>query len=103
MTVFVQKEQTDVDTYEQDKSDFDSFAAIVRKYLGIRELTLTIANECVRKIIVHAADKPKGYRRKRILLSGALSGNWSRTKRSKPLNGREKARQHSKSLCCFVT
>lgn len=61
MTVFVQKEQTDVDTYEQDKSDFDSFAAIIRKYLGIRELTLTIANECVRKIIVHAADKPKGY------------------------------------------
>ena len=38
-----------VETFEQDRSDFDSFAAIVRKYVGIRELTPTIVNEFVRK------------------------------------------------------
>ena len=55
-----------VDTYEQDKSDFDSFAAIIRKYVGIQELTPTIVNEFVKKIIVHAPDKSSGHRRQKI-------------------------------------
>lgn len=66
LTEFVQKEQAAVDTYEQDKSDFDSFAAIIRKYVGIRELTPTIVNEFVKKIIVHAPDKSSGHRRQKI-------------------------------------
>lgn len=66
LTAFVQKEQAAVDTYEQDKSDFDSFAAIIRKYVGIRELTPTIVNEFVKKIIVHAPDKSSGHRRQKI-------------------------------------
>ncbi len=57
-----------VETFEQDKADFDSFAAIVRKYVGIRELTPTIVNEFVRKIIVHAPDKSSGHRRQKIEL-----------------------------------
>ena len=68
LTEFVQKEQAAVDTYEQDKSDFDSFAAIIRKYVGIRELTPTIVNEFVKKIIVHAPDKSSGHRRQKIQL-----------------------------------
>ena len=63
---FVKSEQTAVDTYEQDRTDFDSFAAIIRKYVGIRELTLTIVNEFVKKIIVHAPDKSTGHRRQKI-------------------------------------
>ena len=55
-----------VETFEQDKADFDSFAAIVRKYVGIRELTPTIVNEFVKKIIVHAPDKSSGHRRQKI-------------------------------------
>ncbi len=57
-----------VTTYEQDKADFDSFAAVVRKYVGIRELTPTIVNEFVKKIIIHTPDKSSGHRRQRIQL-----------------------------------
>ena len=39
LTEKVNAEQQEVDTYEQNKSDFDSFATIIRKYVGITELT----------------------------------------------------------------
>lgn len=55
-----------VSTYEQDKADFDSFVAVIRKYVGITELTPTIVNEFVKKIIVHALDKSSGHRRQKI-------------------------------------
>ena len=57
-----------VETFEQDQADFASFAAIVRKYVGIRQLTPTIVNEFVKKIIVHAPDKSSGHRRQKIEL-----------------------------------
>ena len=57
-----------VETFEQDKADFDSFATIVRKYVGIRKLTPTIVNEFVKKIIVHAPDKSSGHRRQKVEL-----------------------------------
>lgn len=66
LTEFVKTEQAAVDTYEQDKTDFDSFAAVIRKYVGIRELTPAIVNEFVKKIIVHAPDKSSGHRRQKI-------------------------------------
>ena len=66
LTEFVKLEQAAVDTYEQDRTDFDSFAAVIRKYVGIRELTPTIVNEFVKKIIVHAPDKSSGHRRQKI-------------------------------------
>lgn len=66
LTEFVKTEQAAVNTYEQDKTDFDSFAAVIRKYVGIRELTPTIVNEFVKKIIVHAPDKSSGHRRQKI-------------------------------------
>ena len=66
LTEFVKVEQAAVDTYEQDRTDFDSFAAVIRKYVGIRELTPTIVNEFVKKIIVHAPDKSSGHRRQKI-------------------------------------
>lgn len=66
LTEFVKVEQAAVDTYEQDRTDFDSFAAVIRKYVGIRELTPTIVNEFVKKIIIHAPDKSSGHRRQKI-------------------------------------
>ena len=57
-----------VEIFEQDQADFASFAAIVRKYVGIRELTPTIVNEFVKKIIIHAPDKSSGHRRQKIEL-----------------------------------
>ncbi len=41
---------------------------IVRKYVGIRELTPTIVNEFVKKIIGHAPDKSSCHRRQKIEL-----------------------------------
>lgn len=66
LTEFVKAEQAAVDTYEQDRTDFDSFAAVIRKYVGIRELTPAIVNEFVKKIVVHAPDKSSGHRRQKI-------------------------------------
>lgn len=65
-TEFVKSEQTSIETFEQDKADFESFAAVIRKYVGIRELTPAIVNEFVKKIIVHAPDKSSGHRRQKI-------------------------------------
>ena len=66
LTEFVKAEQAAVDTYEQERTDFDSFAAVIRKYVGIRELTPAIVNEFVKKIVVHAPDKSSGHRRQKI-------------------------------------
>lgn len=41
LTEKVKTEQQEVDTYEQSKMDFNSFATIIRKYVGITELTPT--------------------------------------------------------------
>ena len=62
----VQTEQQEVDTYEQNKSDFDSFAVIIRKYVGITELTPAIVNEFVKKIVVHAPEKIDGKRSQKV-------------------------------------
>ena len=62
----VKADQQEVDTYEQNKSDFDSFAAIIRKYVGIKELTPAIVNEFIKKIIVHAPEKVNGKRVQKV-------------------------------------
>ena len=62
----VQTEQQEVDTYEQSKSDFDSFAVIIRKYVGITELTPAIVNEFVKKIVVHVPEKIDGKRFQKV-------------------------------------
>lgn len=66
LTEKVKADREIVTTYEQDRADFDSFAAIIRKYVGIRELTPAIVNEFVKKIIVHAPDKSSGHRKQRV-------------------------------------
>ena len=66
LTEKVKVDREMVSAYEQDKADFDSFAAVIRKYVGITELTPTIVNEFVKKIIVHAPDKSSGHRRQKI-------------------------------------
>ncbi len=59
-------EHREVDIYEQNKSDFVSFAAIIRKYVGIKELTPAIVNEFIKKIIVHAPEKVNGKRVQKV-------------------------------------
>lgn len=41
---------------KQIKSIFDSFAAIIRKYVGITELTLAIVNEFIPKVVVQVPE-----------------------------------------------
>lgn len=66
LTEKVKTEQQEVDTYEQSKMDFDSFATIIRKYVGITELTPTIVNEFIQKIVVHAPEKIDGKRFQKV-------------------------------------
>ena len=66
LTEKVNTEQREVDTYEQDKSDFYSFAAVIRKYVGITELTPAIVNEFIKKIVVHAPEKIDGKRFQKV-------------------------------------
>ena len=66
LTEKVKADREMVNAYEQDKADFDSFATVIRKYVGITELTPTIVNEFVKKIIVYAPDKSSGHRRQKI-------------------------------------
>ena len=66
LTEKVNAEQKEVDTYEQNKSDFDSFAAVIRKYVGITELTPVIVNEFIKKIVVHAPEKIDGKRYQKV-------------------------------------
>ncbi len=66
LTEKVSAEQKEVDTYEQNKSDFDSFAIIIRKYVGITELTPSIVNEFIKKIVVYAPEKIDGKRFQKV-------------------------------------
>ena len=68
LTEFVQTEQNAVHIFEQDRADFDSFATVIRKYVGVKELTPTIVNEFVKKIFVHAPDKSSDHRRQKVLI-----------------------------------
>lgn len=62
-----QKETAD---FDRQQTDFNQFRQIVRKYVGITELTPTIVNEFVKKIIVHAPinQADTGYRKYRLFL-----------------------------------
>ena len=92
LTEFVKTEQAAVDTYEQDRTDFDSFAAVIRKYVGIRELTSTIVNEFVKKIIVHAPDKSSGHRRQKIEIVWNFIGELEQDEDKQTIEGQRKSR-----------
>ena len=46
--------------------DLDSFIALTKKYVDVTELTQTIVNEYIKKIIIHAPDKSGGKRRQKV-------------------------------------
>lgn len=53
------------DKFQKETAKFDR-QQIVRKYVGITELTPTIVNELAKKMIVHAPDKSSGHRLQKI-------------------------------------
>ena len=46
--------------------DLDAFIALTKKYVDVTELTQTIVNEYIKKIIIHAPDKSGGKRRQQV-------------------------------------
>ena len=46
--------------------DLDAFIALTKKYVDVTELTQTIVNEYIRKIIIYAPDKSGGKRRQKV-------------------------------------
>lgn len=62
----VENFQNETTDFERQETDFRQFREIVRKYVGIKELTPTIVNEFIKKIIVHAPDKSSGHRVQKI-------------------------------------
>ena len=46
--------------------DLDAFIALTKKYVDVAELTQTIVNEYIKKIIIHAPDKSGGKRRQKV-------------------------------------
>ena len=77
MTAQYEKEQESLNTEitvmeelieeQQNANDnYDRFAALVEKYVDVPELTGTIVNDFIKKIIVHAPDKSSGKRKQEI-------------------------------------
>ena len=46
--------------------DLDAFIALTKKYVDVTELTQTIVNEYIRKIVIHAPDKSSGKCRQKV-------------------------------------
>ena len=46
--------------------DLDAFIALTKKYVDVTELTQTIVNEYIKKIVIHAPDKFDGKRRQKV-------------------------------------
>ena len=77
MELNVQSEQLEkeIESFEQEQFNFQQFAAIVRKYVGIRELTPAIVNDFIKQIVVHAPDKSTGKRVQHIEIVFNFIGN----------------------------
>ena len=54
--------EEETNNFDRQQIDFKQFHEIVKKYVGIKELTPTIVNEFIKKIVVHAPDKSNGHR-----------------------------------------
>ena len=55
-----------VEQQEEMDDNLDRFMALTRKYVDVPELTPTIVNEYIKKIIVYAPDKSSGKRRQEL-------------------------------------
>ena len=75
LTEQVKADREMVNAYEQGKADFDSFAAVIRKYVGITELTPTIVNEFVKRLSSMRRTSPAATGGRKSRLSGTSSGN----------------------------
>ena len=55
-----------IEEQQEANDNYDRFSALINKYVDIPELTGTIVNDFIKKIIVHAPDKSSGKRKQKI-------------------------------------
>lgn len=55
-----------VEQREEMNDGLDAFIALTQKYVDVEELTQTIVNEYIKKIIVCAPDKSSGKRKQKV-------------------------------------
>ena len=58
---------------EEMNDGLDAFIALTQKYVDVEELTQTIVNEYIKKIIVYAPDKSSGKRKQKVKI---FSTSW---------------------------
>lgn len=76
--------EEETNNFDRQQIDFQQFGNIVRKYVGINELTPTIVNEFIKKIIVHAPDKSSGHRVQKIQIIFNFIGEFTPQKEFVP-------------------
>lgn len=52
--------------FNEDNTKADKFIELVRKYTSFEELTPSMINEYIEKVVVHEAERPRGQRNQRI-------------------------------------
>ena len=55
-----------VENEEEMDDNMDSFLEVVQRYMDVPELTPTIVNEYIKKIVVYAPDKSSGHRQQKV-------------------------------------
>ena len=55
-----------VEQREEMNDGLDAFIALTQKYVDVEELTQTIVNEYIKKIVVFAPDKSSGKRKQKV-------------------------------------
>ena len=63
-----------VEQREEMNDGLDAFIALTQKYVDVEELTQTIVNEYIKKIVVYAPDKSSGKRRQKVHIEYDLVG-----------------------------
>ncbi|MDR0913671.1 MAG: DUF4368 domain-containing protein [Oscillospiraceae bacterium] len=58
--------ETELNAEKQSANNTERFLSIVRRYTEITELTATIVNDFIEKIVVHAPDKSSGHRVQKV-------------------------------------
>ena len=85
--------QYDIENHEQAQYDFKQFNVLARKYIGITELTPTIVNDFIKKIIVHAPEKVNDHRTQRVQVVFNFIGENCQSQR--PRKNHKTAKRHS--------
>ena len=55
-----------VEQREEMNDGLDAFIVLTQKYVDVEELTQTIVNEYIKKIVVYAPDKSSGKRKQKV-------------------------------------